>query len=78
MRYTAQARHGDELAAALGISETRSNGFGMVVQLQGKHAVKPVATVYSGLVFFDYARQRVTRMPEAFRAMLANAENSRA
>ena len=72
IRYTAQAHHGDELIADLGVNEISKNGFGIVVQLKSTNSGRIVATVYSGLLFFDYSTQRVVRMPEAFQTILTH------
>ena len=70
IRYRAQAHHGDELMARLGINDISANGFGMVVEFAPPETIKPVATIYSGLLCFDYSAQRVMKMPPALRAIL--------
>ena len=71
IQFRRQAFHGDVLCFELGVAELGSAGFSLVYRIS--RGDEEVARVKNGLVFFDYARQAVSKTPAAFSARLAQA-----
>lgn len=70
IHYQAQAFYGDELLFALGITEVRRTGFTLHTQITRLSDGITIAKVETGMAFFDYAQQKVARMPARFRQFI--------
>ena len=72
VQYLAQGFYGDELSAELGVEDIGKGGFALLFRLtriaDGKVLV--LARARTGMVCFDYARQKVCRLPEALKTVL--------
>ena len=65
--YRSQARFGDELQIGVAVRDLTRTGFAFVYRISQVKDGGEVARGQTGMAFFDYARNRVARMPEAFR-----------
>lgn len=66
--FRAQARWGDEIKIEVGQGELTPVGFVLFYRLRRIADNADIAIVRTGLVFYDYAQQRLARrIPEAFR-----------
>ncbi|MDO4641013.1 MAG: thioesterase family protein [Neisseria sp.] len=70
LRYTAQARHGDRLLISLAAAETNRSGFALFYRITRPADSQTIATVRTGMVCFDYGKQKVTRLPQALHSIL--------
>lgn len=69
--FKAQGRYGQRLRIDVGISDPSAAGFDFVYQVCDAATGVEVARVKTGMVFYDYVRNRVTRMPEQFKALVS-------
>lgn len=65
--YKSQARFGEELSIGVAARDLTRTGFALVYRISRETDGTEVARGQTGMAFFDYARNRVARMPEAFR-----------
>lgn len=68
--FKSQGRYGQRLRISIAIRDPGAAGFDFVYQLCDAQTGMEVARVKTGMVFFDYTRNRIARMPEAFKALL--------
>ncbi|WP_037586110.1 acyl-CoA thioesterase [Stenoxybacter acetivorans] len=66
IKYQAQAFHGDILRLDLGIADKSSSGFALIYRISRTKDQTNIALAKIGMVFFDYAAQRVSKIPAAF------------
>jgi acyl-CoA thioester hydrolase len=69
--FKAEVFYGDELEVSVRARDLRDTRFVLDYQVDRKGDGKTVATGYTLLAAFDYARRRISRLPEAFRARLS-------
>lgn len=69
--YKAQAVYGDILLVEVAVSDLTRTSCDFVFKLTKKGAEEEVARGKTGIVFFDYAANRVVRVPEAFRSAVS-------
>ncbi|HNR94980.1 MAG TPA: thioesterase family protein [Kiritimatiellia bacterium] len=65
--YKAQARFGDDLEIGVASRDLTRTGFTLVYRIVRTQDRVEIARGETGMAFFDYGRNRVARMPEAFR-----------
>lgn len=70
VQYLAQAHHGDDLRIDMGAADVGKGGFALLYHLIRESDEKSIARVQTGMVCFDYAAQRVCRLPESLKAAL--------
>ena len=70
VQYLAQAHHGDALQIEMGAEEAGKGGFVLLYHMVRVRDGKTVARVRTGMVCFDYAAQRVCRLPQALKTVL--------
>lgn len=70
VQYLAQAHHGDDLRIDMGAADVGKGGFALLYHLIRQSDEKSIARVQTGMVCFDYAAQRVCRLPESLKAAL--------
>ena len=66
VQYNAEGFYGDVLIIELGIRDITRTGCDIVYQLTNKKTGKSLATVKTGIVFFNYERRKVVPIPEEF------------
>ena len=64
--YKAEAFHGDELEFEMGVSEIGVAGFGLACRVSRRSDGAEIARVLTNMAFFDYAKRKLARTPEAF------------
>jgi acyl-CoA thioester hydrolase len=64
--YKSESFLGDVLIVKVAVAEFNKYGFDMVYQLVNKETGKEVARGKTGIVCFDYAKRKVTSVPEKF------------
>lgn len=65
--YLSQAFHGDKLRIEVAVTEPSRCGCDFVFRIANQGTGQEVARVKTGIVFFDYAANKVAKMPEKFR-----------
>lgn len=67
VQYLSQAFHGEALRVEVGIGDRDRLGFEFLYRVRAAADGREIARARTGMLFYDYARGRVARMPEAFR-----------
>jgi acyl-CoA thioesterase FadM len=67
IQYLSQAFHGEALRVEIGLGESDRLGFEFLYRIRAAADGREIARARTGMLFFDYARGRVARMPEPFR-----------
>ncbi len=67
--YKSEAFCGDCLTVRVSIGNLTSHGCDFYYRLDNKATGKEVARARTGLVFFNYERRKIRRVPEQFRAL---------
>lgn len=70
VQYLAQGFYGDELSAEMGVEDIGKGGFALLFHLTRIADGKVLARARTGMMCFDYARQKVCRLPEALKTVL--------
>lgn len=70
VQYLAQAHHGDELAVEMGADDIGRSGFALLYHISRESDGRSIAKVQTGMVCFDYAAQKVCRLPEGLGKIL--------
>ena len=68
VRLKSQAVYGDTLRVSLAPVEFTKLGFDLVYLAEKTGTGTEVARAQTGMIFFDYAKNKMTPMPEAFRS----------
>ena len=64
--YKSEGFYGDVLQVQVGTGDFSSRGFDMFYRLVNEASGKEVALAKTGILFYDYDRKKVVRVPEAF------------
>lgn len=70
IQYKSQSFMGDVLRVNIAINDFNKYGFDMLYLITNKETGKEIARGKTGIVCFDYAKQKVASIPEAFRNKL--------
>ena len=70
VQYLAQGFYGDEMSAEMGVEDIGKGGFALLFRLTRIADGKVLARARTGMVCFDYVRQKVCRLPEALKTVL--------
>lgn len=65
--YRSQAFYADLLTVAVGVDEFNRSGCDIFYRITNKDADREVARAKTGIVFFDYRKNKIARLPEAFK-----------
>jgi len=71
--YLGQAFMGDVLRGELSVTEVGRAGFVLLYRFTRPADGREIARVRTGLVAYDYTRQKIARLPAVFRAALPSA-----
>ena len=71
VQYRTQAFHGEELLVQVALGKIGKAGFPFFAKLTRLSDQAEIARVQCGMVFFNYATQRIERTPTAFRTHFA-------
>ncbi len=69
VQYKAQLKYGDVAEISVGAVSAGRAGFNLLYRMQVGERIAVEAR--TGMLFFDYERERPARMPEAFKAVLS-------
>ena len=69
--YKSQGFYGDVLRFDVTAGDFTRKGCDLFYRIAQKDSGKEVARAKTGIVFFDYAKQKVARVPEPFRSIFA-------
>ena len=70
VEYKNQAYYGDILEFSIAITDLSKTGFNLIYRINRVKDGKIIALVQTGMAFFDYNRQRISRTPDSFRQRL--------
>ena len=70
--YKSEAFPGEMLEIAVGVTDFNPYGCDFVYRVTEKISGREVARAKTGIVFFDYARRVIQRVPPAFRELFAS------
>jgi acyl-CoA thioesterase FadM len=68
--YRAEAFQGETLRIDIAVGELTRHGCDFIYRVTNRETGKEVARAKTGIVFFDYRRRKIVRVPDAFRARL--------
>ena len=71
--YKSQAFHGEALVVEVAAADFGPCGCDFLYRLTEKQSGREIARVKTGLAFFDYAKNRIAKMPERFRSVMGGA-----
>lgn len=71
VNYLAQAFYPDTLSVSIGVGEKSKSSIELVYQVKSTKQGKEIARASTIMVFYDYKKNRVVRVPEEFVAKLA-------
>ena len=66
--YKSQAFHGDTLSVALFVDDIAKYGFDFIFLISHRDDGREIARAKTGMLFFDYEKQKVCTVTEQFRA----------
>ena len=66
VQYRSEARHGEVMRVAMAACEFNKYGCDLMWQMSDAESGREVARGKTGILFFDYAAGKVTRVPEGF------------
>ncbi|WP_239326104.1 acyl-CoA thioesterase [Snodgrassella gandavensis] len=73
LQFQGQSFYGDDLDFDLGIIDLSNTGFSLIYRIRRANDGAAIAMVKTGMAFFNYQRQRISRTPEIFRNALAQS-----
>ena len=68
--YLAEVFYGDTLQIDVAVADMSRSGCDFVFRLSAGENGREVARAKTGIVFFDYRKKKVVRMPEVFRNLI--------
>lgn len=68
LSFKAEAFHGDLLEIEIAVTEIGPAGFELAYKVVRKSDAKEVARAFTSMAFFDYAKRKIAKTPEAFSA----------
>jgi YbgC/YbaW family acyl-CoA thioester hydrolase len=71
--YKNQVFYGSLIRVQIKVTELSKKRFEMVYLLTDKHSQKEIARIQTGMVFFDYDKQKIAAMPEVFKKTFTSA-----
>jgi len=69
--YKKQGRHGQILRLELALSDFTSKGLDIIYRISDADTGEEIARAKTGILFFDYQKQKVVPVPEEFRERFA-------
>jgi acyl-CoA thioesterase FadM len=67
--YKSEAFWGEVVKIQIGISEFNKYGFDLIYKITEKKTKREIARVKTGMVFFDYKKRTVARVPPKFKKL---------
>lgn len=72
--YESEAFHGQTLQIDIALTDFGRCGFDIMYAMRDLATARPVATVKTGILFFDYSARKVRSIPAPFLARYTHAE----
>ncbi len=69
IQYKSQAFHNDRLLIEVAVCNVGRHGCDFAYRISNKETGKEIVRSTTGIVFFDYSRNKVAEVPEKFRAL---------
>jgi acyl-CoA thioesterase FadM len=69
--YLSQAFYGDVLLIEVTVADLNKYGFDLLYRITNRHTGKEVARAKTGILCFDYTKNRVASVPQAFKDIVA-------
>jgi acyl-CoA thioesterase FadM len=76
--YKGEGFHGDRLVVEVGVTSTTRNGCDFVYRILNRDTGRELVLAKTGIVFFDYERRKVVRIPPLFLDAVNQKNPSRA
>lgn len=70
--YKSEAFYGQSLIIEIAVAEFSKYGCDFVYKLTDDKTGKEVARVKTGIVFFDYSKREISRVPEQFKSLFGS------
>lgn len=67
--YKSEAFWGEVVKIEMAISEFNKYGFDLIYRITEKKTQREIARVKTGMVFFDYKKRKVARVPSKFKKL---------
>ena len=71
LQYRSEAHHGEVMRVSMAACDFNKYGCDLVWQMREAESGREVARGKTGILFFDYGRSKVTRVPDGFAARFA-------
>ena len=72
--YKAQAFYGQTLVIEIAVQDFTRNGCDFVYRIADKQTGNEVAILKTGMVFYDYRKDKISRVPERFKTRMTGKE----
>jgi YbgC/YbaW family acyl-CoA thioester hydrolase len=69
--YKSQAFYGDTLTIEVAVDEFSKYGFDFIYRMTNKETGQEIARAKTGIVFFDYEKNKIARVPQKFKTLFA-------
>ena len=73
--YLAQGRYGQTLKIDIAVEDFTHKGFDIIYTVKDSTSGIELARAKTGLVFFDYQRQKVTNVPQGLKELLTQSQS---
>jgi 4-hydroxybenzoyl-CoA thioesterase len=75
LQYRSEAFHGEVMVVRMAAGDFNNVGCDLLWRMTEETSGREVARGKTGIVFFDYAKRKVARVPEGFRRLASRAES---
>jgi 4-hydroxybenzoyl-CoA thioesterase len=75
LQYRSEAFHGEVMVVRMAAGDFNNVGCDLLWRMTEETTGREVARGKTGIVFFDYAKRKVARVPEGFRRLASRAES---
>jgi 4-hydroxybenzoyl-CoA thioesterase len=75
LQYKSEAFHGEVMVVRMAAGDFNNVGCDLLWRMTEETTGREVARGKTGIVFFDYAKRKVARVPEGFRRLASRAES---
>lgn len=76
IQYKSQGRYGDKLLIEMAAADFHPFGFDVIYKITNKETGKEIARATTGIVFFDYAKERMLPVPDKFRQLFESEKGA--
>jgi acyl-CoA thioester hydrolase len=72
--YKSEGFHGDRLTIEVSVQDITRSFCDFIYKIANKKTGKEVARAKTGLIFYDYTKKKIVRVPEKFKALYTDNE----